>query len=152
MKFVVCILLFIGCTLNAVEVSMKLLNAIAEVESSGKGYVVGDGGKAVGKYQIHKQYVDEVNRILKLRKINKHYTYNDRLNPNKSMEMVAHYLTFWGRQYEKRTGKPATMEVLAKIHNGHAFWTRNPQNPKNMKYFNNIENYWNKVKKELKQS
>ena len=135
--------------LFAVEVPENLLNAIAQVESNGDDSAIGDNGKAVGRFQIWKTYVDECNRISNIKKLGKTFTYEDRLNPEKSEEMVIIYLSFWGNQYERKTKQTATLEVLAKIHNGHAFWNRSKSDPKNAKYFRNLERYWNKVKKEL---
>ena len=91
----------------------------------------------------------ECNRISNIKKLGKTFTYEDRLNPEKSEEMVIIYLSFWGNQYERKTKQTATLEVLAKIHNGHAFWNRSKSDQKNAKYFRNLEHYWNKVKKEL---
>lgn len=133
----------------AVEVPKNLLDAIVQVESDGNNSAVGDKGKAIGRFQIWKTYVDECNRIIKLKKLGKSFSYEDRLDSKKSEEMVVIYLSFWGDQYERKTGNKATLEVLAKIHNGHAFWNRSRSNPKNNKYFRNLESYWNKVKKAL---
>lgn len=72
--------------------SDQLLDAIREVESNGNVCAVGDGGNAVGAYQIHKIYVDDVNRIA-----GTNYTYDDRLDERKSREMVKIYLTHYGK-------------------------------------------------------
>ena len=73
-------------------VSPSLLDAIRQVESGGR-CVTGDSGRGVGVYQIHKIYVDDVNRILK----RKAYTYDDRNDEAKSREMVRIYLTHYAR-------------------------------------------------------
>jgi len=85
--------------------SRALLDAIRQVESGGR-CVVGDSGKAVGVYQIHKVYVDDVNRIL----CKKVYTYADRNDEAKSRKMVELYLTHYGK------GK--SQLDMARIHNG----------------------------------
>ena len=41
-----------------------LMDAIEQVESGGNANAVGDGGAAIGAFQIHKIYVDDVNRIM----------------------------------------------------------------------------------------
>lgn len=143
--FVIAMVVFSGFA-YAVNVPEELLNAISTVESNNDDKAIGDSGKAVGHFQIWKTYVDEVNRISRLKKLPARFSYEDRKNPEKSRQMVIIYLEFWGKQYEKDTRRPATMEVLAKIHNGHAFWKRSP---KNKQYFSNIERYWEKVKNEL---
>ena len=132
----------------AVEVPEKLLDAIATVESNNDDKAIGDKGRAIGRFQIWKTYVDEVNRICRLKKNGKTFSYEDRKDTVKSREMVRIYLEFWGRQYERNTGKKATLEVLAKIHNGHAFWKRS-NTKKNEQYFKNLASYWIKVSREL---
>ena len=132
----------------AVEVPEKLLDAIATVESNNDDKAIGDKGRAIGRFQIWKTYVDEVNRICRLKKNGKTFSYEDRKDAVKSREMVCIYLEFWGRQYERNTGKKATLEVLAKIHNGHAFWKRS-NTKKNEQYFKNLASYWIKVSREL---
>ena len=90
-----------GCNAPTFE---NLLDAIEQVESGGKN-AVGDGGKAFGAYQIHKIYVDDVNRISK-----KNYSYADRNCKKKSREMVTIYL--------KHYGKGKSLIDMARIHNG----------------------------------
>lgn len=143
--FVISMVVFSGFV-YAVNVSEELLDAIATVESNNNDKAVGDNGKAIGRYQIWKTYVDEVNRISKIEKLPYHFSYSDRNDADKSRHMVKIYLEFWGRQYERNTKKIATQEVLAKIHNGHTFWKRSIDNKE---YFRNIEKYWEKVKRIL---
>ena len=85
--------------------SERLLDAIRQVESSGGLYNVGDGGKAVGPYQLWQIYVDDVNRIA-----GTHYTYADRSDEAKSRQMVRIYLGHYGK------GKSQLDQ--ARIHNG----------------------------------
>ena len=85
--------------------SDRLLDAIRQVESSGGVYTVGDGGKAVGPYQLWKVYVDDVNRIAGTK-----YTYADRMDEKKSREMVKIYLSHYGNRL--------TELEMARIHNG----------------------------------
>lgn len=114
--------------------SADIYDAIAYVESEGNRYAIGDKGAAVGMYQIHKCYVDDVNRIA-----NTNYTYEDRTDPDKSREMVGIYLNYYGRNYVRTTGKQLTYEVLARIHNG---------GPYGYLKESTIE-YWNKVKEAM---
>lgn len=113
-----------------------LFVALRRVESSNRVKAVGDNGKAWGVYQIHPGYVRDVNRIYKTR-----FTYADRLDPVKAHRMVRLYLDYWGKQYVKRTGRPLTLEVLARIHNGGPEGWRKPA----------TATYWRKVRKELRQ-
>lgn len=90
-----------------------LLMAIAMMESGGNSAAIGDTGRAIGVLQIHRSYVDDVNRIA-----GTNFTYADRLDPQKSRTMANIYLVHYGRRYERLTGKPATREILAAIHHG----------------------------------
>lgn len=145
MKFLTLITMLVSLPLMAVEVPENLLDAISKVESNGNDSAIGDSGNAVGRFQIWKSYVDEVNRISRIQKTGVQFDYEDRVNAEKSRQMVKIYLNFWGKQYEKNTGKKAGLETLAKIHNGHAFWKRS--RVKNPKYFERIERYWGRVEK-----
>lgn len=109
---------------------------LRKVASSNRVKAVGDNGKAWGVYQIHPGYVRDVNRVYKTR-----FTYEDRLNPVKAHRMVRLYLDYWGRQYVRKTGRPLTLEVLARIHNGGPEGWRKPATAP----------YWLKVRKELRQ-
>ena len=116
----------------------QLLDAIAIVESNNNPNAEGDFRRdvpmAIGAYQLWKIYVDDVNRIYRT-----NFTYEDRWDVSKSREMVRLYLIHYGRQYSRLTGKPCTLEVLARIHNG------GPNGYKKKA----TEAYWQKVKKEL---
>lgn len=76
---------------------------------------------ALGPYHIRPVMVQEVNRIMKLQKLEARYTHEDALNERLAKHMVVVHMRYWGRQYEKVTGCKATIEVLARIHNGGAF-------------------------------
>jgi hypothetical protein len=77
------------------DISERLLWSIAEVESGNCDSPRGsnDNGEAVGRFQLHKKYVTDVNRIVGYRK----YSFNDRKDGNKSREMTRIYLTYWTR-------------------------------------------------------
>ena len=93
-----------------------LLDAIEWVESRGNPYAVGDNGAAIGAYQIHKIYVDDVNRIVG----KKLFTYDDRYNRVLSRAMCSYYLGYWlsVNSNEIIKSKVDTFEALARIHNG----------------------------------
>lgn len=114
----------------------SLLHAIAVVESKIDPTAIGDGGDAVGIFQIHKIYVDDVNRIAKTS-----YTYEDRFSVKKSTEMIEIYLNHYSKVYKNKTGKEATNEVKARIHNGGPNgWSKK-----------STERYWKRVKKYLQE-
>jgi hypothetical protein len=70
----------------------RLLDAIALVESSNQAAAIGDGGQAVGAYQIRPIFVRDVNRILGCDR----YTLTDRLDAGKSRQMAKIFLTHYG--------------------------------------------------------
>lgn len=110
-----------------------LINIIAIIESNNNSQAIGDSGKAVGTYQLHKIFVDDVNRIIGSKK----YSYADRLNPTKSREMVKIYLQHYATQ--KRLCHKPTCEDMARIING---------GPNGYKKKSTVK-YWSKVKKIL---
>lgn len=114
--------------------AIKLLDAIAQVESNNNADAIGDSGRSVGAYQLQEVYVDDVNRIA-----GTSYHYEDRFDIEKSRKMVRIYLTYWGEKYVEVIGKPATEQILARIHNG---------GPQGWSKFSTVC-YWNKVKKQL---
>ena len=65
----------------------KLIKAIIHVESNGNIAEVSSDGECVGILQIKKIVVDDCNEYLKMKGKNKRFTYNDRLNKEKSIEM-----------------------------------------------------------------
>ncbi len=81
--------------------------------------------KAVGSYQIHKIYVDDVNRILG----EDRYNYSDRWNKAKSREMTSILITHYGK---------GDIELMARSH-------RKPSDP----YGEGMDEYWKKVQKVL---
>ena len=65
----------------------RFVEAVIWKESRGNENCVGDGGKAVGVLQIHPVMVREANRILRMRGEEEKYTYDDRYNKEKSIEI-----------------------------------------------------------------
>ena len=105
-----------------------LFNAIAKVESD-------CGVTSKNIYQISDIYIDDLNRI---------YTpiYPKRCKYDKyaSQCMMFDYWRFYAYDYARKTGKPITYEVLARIHNG---------GPNGMFKATTLP-HWHKVEKELK--
>ncbi len=83
----------------------RLLDAIAVVESRDNPAAVGDRGKAVGVYQIHRSYWAEGTDLLGVA-----WDYRDARDPQKARQVVRAYLSYYGR------GK--TLLDMARIHNG----------------------------------
>lgn len=104
MKYALILMVFVG---SVVAQSNALLSAIRQVESGGNDQAVGDNGKAIGPYQIHRVYwqdaVDFDKRI--------GGSYEDCYDPEYAKKVV--------RAYMKRYApKDASDETYARIHNG----------------------------------
>ncbi len=83
----------------------RLLDAIAVVESRDNPGAVGDHGRAVGVYQIHRSYWAEGTEILGVT-----WKYREARDPQKARQVVRAYLSYYGR------GK--SLLDMARIHNG----------------------------------
>lgn len=83
----------------------RLLDAIAIVESNGNPHAVGDGGRAIGAYQIHKSYWKDGTRFLGVT-----WSYEQAKDPAKAREVVRAYLLHYGRD--------KGLLDKARIHNG----------------------------------
>jgi hypothetical protein len=74
----------------------ELAKAVGNYESGFGKKLVGDNGAAIGFLHIHKQMVDEVNRILALNpNCALRYRYHDRKDREKSIEMFCIYMQYW---------------------------------------------------------
>jgi hypothetical protein len=133
--FLVVVITSIVTNLNATEqyTYSDFINALVQVESSGRDDVVGDNGKAVGCLQLWKLYVDDVNRICKLRKSKLIFKYNDRYDRVKSVQMTTIYLSHY-------VGNTKDYEKMARVHNG---------GPNGHNKQSTLK-YWIKVKKAMK--
>lgn len=118
---------------NAGEVSDSLINrllpALARVESKNNPKAVGDNGKAIGIYQIHRCYWQDAVEFDK----SIGGRYEDCFDPHYAERIVRAYLRRYGTSN-------STLEQLARIHNG---------GPDGHKQRETLK-YWAKVKKELK--
>lgn len=130
--FILFLLLFSNICLA--KPSSDLLDALAVVESNNIETKYNHKEKACGKWQLRPIYIKDVNRIFKT-----DFKIIDAFNPVKARSIVTLYLTYWGKQYEKKTGKEVTDEVYSKIHNG---------GPNGWKK-ESTEKYWKKVKEVL---
>ena len=83
----------------------RLLDAIARIESHGDPKAVGDGGRALGVYQIHRAYWQDGTELLGV-----DWPHRDATDPKKARRVVKAYL----RHY----GKGKSLLEMARIHNG----------------------------------
>lgn len=110
-----------------------LLTALSIVESNGRTNirVLDTNGKySYGCLQIQDLYLLDSGLNYKL---------EDLYSKEVSFAIAKAYLTRYGRSYERRTGKVATYEVLARIHNG---------GPRGAEKVATVK-YWTKVKAAL---
>lgn len=105
-----------------------LYYAIATVETD-------RGATSANIYQLKEIYVRDVNRIIGCEMYNVRSPYIF-LNPYVEETMMQFYWRHWGIHYQKKTGKPVSYEVLARIHNGGPLGWKKPETVA----------YWNRVK------
>ncbi len=95
------------------EVSTDFLSRLATVESGGDDLAVNSAEDAHGRYQIRQAYLDDANESL-----GTSFTLQDMHDPDKAEKVVRAYLLRYGAAFERRAGREATDEDLARIHNG----------------------------------
>lgn len=83
----------------------RLLDAIARIESHCDPNAVGDGGRALGIYQIHRLYWEDGTGLLGV-----DWPHRDATDPRKARRVVKAYLLHYGK------GK--SLLEMARIHNG----------------------------------
>lgn len=140
-----CITLNVNCTTsNSTKFDWtNVINAIIHIESKGDENAVSKCGNCVGIMQIKKIVVDDCNEYLKMTKSKKRFTYNDRYNKEKSMEMFI--------LIQKRYNKQNNVEEAIKIWNGGCGYKKSPKMLKqSSEYYNKVIAVLNKQKKEVK--
>lgn len=122
------VIFLLAFIVRATSVPDNLLRAINQVEASGRtnGMIVGDGGKAIGPFQIHYVYwLDSGVRG----------EYQDCHSYHYSVRVVTAYLN----RYANNALIRKDYERLARVHNG---------GPKGYQK-EGTKDYWRKVKKQL---
>lgn len=54
---------FFAVSVASAQVSEKFLDAVAQVESSGRANAIGDGGKALGMFQLHRAAWEDASKV-----------------------------------------------------------------------------------------
>lgn len=108
----------------------RFLNALIQVESSGRDDAVGDGGKAIGCLQIWRPYWQDAVQRSGIKG-----TYRDCFNRVYAKRIAEAYML----RYARKAWINGDWEVCARIHNG---------GPRGHKKKATI-NYWRKVQKHL---
>lgn len=114
-------------------------SSISWVESTNNPNAVSRDG-SVGIVQIRPVMVEEVNRICKMKGINKRFTLADRRNAEKSKDMFWIYQDFYNPELRWDAISDNDLEILARKWNG---------GPKGH-VKSATKKYWNKVNKRLK--
>lgn len=117
------------------------LYAMRMVESNDNPAAVGDGGKAIGAYQIWESYWKDAMEF----DPSIGGTYQDCYNTEYAEKIVRAYMNRYATP--ERIGRVATFEDMARIHNGGC----NVFRKKGTKAWNNTTVYWNKIEKILNQ-
>ena len=129
------ILLFVmtvNCLAATVSLDEKFVKALHQVESSGRvGVIIGDGGKALGPFQIHKEYWKDACEY----DASIGGSYADCADYQYSLRVVGAYL----RRYALQAIKDKNYETLARIHNG------GPNGAKRQ----STAQYWHRFRREL---
>lgn len=121
-------------TLAQADVPRRLLDAIRIVESGGNDNAVGDGGNAIGPYQIWRNYwKDAVDHDPSIGG-----KYEDCFDQKYAEKIVNAYMDRYA--IPRRLGHDPTFEDIARIHNGGPNGHRKKA----------TVSYWEKVQKELK--
>ena len=108
-----------------------LIEAMVWVESKGNPKAFAKREDAAGVLQIRPIMVNEVNRILNIKKDDRFYTLDDRWNEKKSIEMFYVFVDYYH--------KDSSYEEIARCWNG---------GPKGLQK-KQTKRYWKKVQKEL---
>lgn len=102
------LILLSGCT--PALAGLSLLDAIAQVESSGNAKAIGDGGKAVGMFQLHRAAWEDARR--QCPRIGEHQL--GALDPVRSRLAAESYLTILAARFHRATHhKPTPGELYA---------------------------------------
>ena len=109
MSTITAFLLLCQATTSANDPFPATLKAILWVESSGNPEAIGDGGRAIGPYQIHRAYWTDATRVLRV-----DWPYSDARDPVKAAAAVRAYTAHYAAHYRQ----PWTAETIARIHNG----------------------------------
>jgi hypothetical protein len=122
------------------EGAMKdvLYSSIVWVESKGDVNARSSDG-SVGIIQIKPVMVTEVNRICKIRKMDRRYTLSDRRDPDKSKEMFWIYQEFYHPNLDWDSVSVKQMESMARK------WNGGPKGEKKR----GTRKYWKKVSNRL---
>lgn len=137
MKKILCLVLIAISAFSGRCVDDKFFKALAAVESGGNPRAYNKAESAVGIFQIRKSYFEDA---VAFNKNLSKYSHSDCFRADISRLVVLAYMN----RYAKEAVKSNNYEVLAKTHNGGSGWKKKTGQVKN-----NLNIYWNKLKKFL---
>lgn len=120
-----------------------LISAMIAVESGGDFRAVGDGGRALGILQIHKEVIADVNRIYKTS-----FRHKDSLNPVLAREICELYLRHYAAPVFAQGATPGKLCALSELQNAEIcarIWNGGPAGWKKEA----TRGYWEKVRREM---
>jgi len=118
------------------EPSDALWTAIVYEESGGDSTAYNTLEQAAGVVQIRPVCLNDINRIARIKRLETRFALPDRFDPDKARRMWDLYLSYYGHEYERETGRPPTDEVYARIWNGGPYgWQKDSS-----------LDYWNRVR------
>lgn len=131
--------MFMICVSPTVD-TISLLDAMYTVESSRGKTLVGDDGKAIGPYQIWQEYWQDAVEFDKTIG----GSYKDCMDKAYSEKIIGAY-------WKRYAPKDATLEQLARIHNGGCgiLSKEHSTKEKDRKAWDNTTKYWKKIVKEM---
>jgi hypothetical protein len=109
MASIASILILCQAATSANDPFFRVARAIMQVESGGDPCAVGDGGRAIGPYQIHRAYWADGTRFLGV-----DWPYERARCPVASLAVVRAYTQHYARHYKR----PWDAETISRIHNG----------------------------------
>jgi soluble lytic murein transglycosylase-like protein len=92
-------------------IPIEFIMCIVLVESAFNPSAIGDGGKALGILQMHKEYVEDA-----AEHAGEDWTHSDALIPEKAIKIFYAYMDRYCTK--KELGRKPTLQDVARIHNG----------------------------------
>ena len=108
--------LFATVEVRATVVTDAFVEAVAQIESSGGRYLVGDGGKANGAWQMHEPAWQDTTEFRKRQGLPV-WTYTHAGDPEVARLYARDYLTMLENQLSRALGENVTVELIYAAYN-----------------------------------
>ena len=107
------LLFFVLISINVFPNNGDIMETLKYVETINGEYTIGDDGKAFGILQIHKGYVEDVNRYH-----GTSYTHYDMFDDRCAEEVFYLYMEIASERFCKKYGRYPNEEEIVRMHNG----------------------------------